>query len=123
MARRRPDPPSAVRVSQLLGAATGAVVLFAHGGLLARIGPRGVAAMSVLLALSLGAGWWAGRGNRALRRASALTTSLRNVGAALAVAGGAFAGTAAATAVIAYFFVEVFGSLAVAWRWRTAGSA
>ena len=34
-----------------------------------------------------------------------------------------FAGTAAATAVIAYFFVEVLGSLAVALWWRAAGTA
>jgi BASS family bile acid:Na+ symporter len=125
---RRPDLAARLRPlagggSRALGAATGALVFFAHAGLLLRIRMSGVAAMVILLALSLGAGWWAGRGDAGLRRAAALTTSLRNVGAALAITGSAFAGTAAATAVIAYFFVEVLGSLAVALWWRTAGTA
>jgi BASS family bile acid:Na+ symporter len=115
--------PLAAVAGKLLGAATAVLVLYQYGALLTRIRASGFVAMGVLLGVSLAAGWWAGRPGVALGRATALTTSLRNVGAALAIAGSSFAGTAAATSVIAYFFVEVLGSVAVAWRWRAAGSA
>lgn len=125
---RRPDLAARVRpfvagASQALGAATAILIVVAHARLFAEIRFAGLCAMVVLLALSLAAGWWAGGRDRGLRKAVALTTSLRNAGAALAIAGSAFAGTAAGNAVIAYFFVEVFGSLVVSWWWRAAGSA
>ena len=42
----------------------GRLVIVAHASLLLRIRAHGVAAMAVLLALSLGAGWWAGEAMR-----------------------------------------------------------
>jgi len=110
--------PFVGHVARWLAVGTGVLVLVVYGGLLVHIRPIGLAAMLLLLASSLVAGWWAGRPDPSVARASALATSLRNVGAALAIAGGSFAGTPAASAVIAYFFVEVLGSLAVASRWR-----
>ena len=48
-----------------------------------------------------------------------LTTSLRNVGVGLVIANGAFAGTPALTAVLAYGLLEVCGSLLVAFCARS----
>jgi BASS family bile acid:Na+ symporter len=77
----------------------------------------GFAGMLVLLAGSLASGWLAGGPGVGSRRAVALTTSLRNVGVALVIATGAFPGTAAVTAVIAYGLLEIVGSLLVAVLW------
>jgi BASS family bile acid:Na+ symporter len=117
LARRLQGP--AVAGSQVLGLLAGGLVMAAHLELLARIGVTAYLGMLLLLLVSLGAGWIAGGSNGVTRRTLALTTSLRNVGVALAIAVGAFANTAAVTAVVAYFVVEVLGSLLVAWWWST----
>jgi BASS family bile acid:Na+ symporter len=51
-----------------------------------------------------------------------LTTSLRNVGVGLVIATGAFAGTAAVTAAVAYGLFEVVGSLLLALWWARRGT-
>ncbi len=47
----------------------------------------------------------------------ALTTALRNVGVGLVIATGAFAGSPAVTAALAYGLFEVLGSLLLALAW------
>jgi bile acid:Na+ symporter, BASS family len=67
--------------------------------------------------VSLAAGWFLGGRGVENRKTLALTTSLRNVGVGLVIATGAFGGTPAVTAVLAYGLVGVLGSLLIAWLW------
>jgi BASS family bile acid:Na+ symporter len=73
--------------------------------------------MAALLGASLAAGWLLGGQGIDNRKALALTTSLRNVGVALAIAAGSFAHTQAVAAVVAYGIFEIVGSLLVALAW------
>jgi predicted Na+-dependent transporter len=74
------------------------------------------------LIASMAAGWLLGGPATDIRKAMAVTTSLRNVGVGLVIATGAFAGTPAITAVVAYGLVSLFGTLALATFAGTAGS-
>jgi BASS family bile acid:Na+ symporter len=80
--------------------------------------------MLVLLAASLAVGWLLGGPLSPVRRALAVTTALRNVGPGLVIAAGAFAGTPAVTAVLAYGLFAVVGTFlivrAVAWLPRAS---
>ena len=73
--------------------------------------------MLCLFTSSVAAGWLFGGGDLATCKAMTLTTSLRNVGVALAIATASFPGTAAVTAVLAYGMIEIFGSILLAWAW------
>jgi bile acid:Na+ symporter, BASS family len=74
----------------------------------------------MLLGISLGAGWCAGGRRDEVRRAVALTTSVRNVGLGLVIAAGGFAGPSAVTAVLAYGLVQLLGSFLLAlWWWQS----
>jgi BASS family bile acid:Na+ symporter len=112
-------------VSKVLNLAVVALILAAQFPLLAEIRPRGFAGMLALLIASWAAGWLLGGPGRESRKAMTLTTSLRNVGVGLVIATGAFAGTAAVTAALAYGLFEVVGSLllALAWARRAAATA
>ena len=107
----------AVALSRVLIGAAAVLVLAAHFRVLAQISVRGYTGMGLLAIASLAAGWIAGGAEIAMRRTLAITTSLRNVGVALAIATSAFAGTAAGTAVVAYFFVELVAALLAAAWW------
>jgi BASS family bile acid:Na+ symporter len=90
---------------------------------LASIRPAVLAGMLALLVVSLAAGWLLGGAADASRRSLTITTGLRNVGLGLVIATGAFAGTQAVTATLAYGLFAVIGSLLVAlcWSRRSAG--
>jgi BASS family bile acid:Na+ symporter len=104
-------------LSSVLSVLTVAAVLVAQFHTLAEIRLRGLAGMGALLVASLGAGWWLGGRDRDERKALTVTTALRNVGVGLVIANGAFAGTAAVTAAVAYGLFEIFGTLGVAAAW------
>jgi BASS family bile acid:Na+ symporter len=70
--------------------------------------------MLTLLAASFAIGWLLAGRDAKRQKALALTTSARNVGLALMISSTAFAGSAAANAVVAYGLLEIFGSLGVA---------
>ncbi|MCI0456041.1 MAG: bile acid:sodium symporter [Gemmataceae bacterium] len=88
---------------------------------------RGLIGMLALLIASLAAGWLLSDSGKGNREATALTTSLRNVGVALVIASGSFAdkpgGSATLTAVVAYGLFEIFGSLLLALAWARRAAA
>jgi bile acid:Na+ symporter, BASS family len=81
---------------------------------LAAIRARGIVGMLLLFLASLLVGWFAGGKGREMRRAMALTTTVRNAAVALVIVTGNFAGTPAVTAVVAYALVSIVGSYIVA---------
>jgi BASS family bile acid:Na+ symporter len=111
--------------SKVLNLAVVVLILAVQFPSLAAIRPRGLLGMMALLAASWAAGWLLGGPGAATRKVMALTTSLRNVGVGLVIATGAFAGSPAVTAALAYGLFEVVGSLllAVWWGRRAAGVA
>ena len=109
-------------VSGLLNLALFATVLVVYFPLLAEIGPRSYAGMLALLVASWAAGWLLGGPRHDIRKALALTTSLRNVGVGLVIATSNFGGSAAVTAVVAFGIFEIVGSLLLAMAWGRAKS-
>jgi BASS family bile acid:Na+ symporter len=109
-------------LSKLLNLAVVGMVLLTQFDLLAEIRFSGFLGMLVLLVVSWGAGWVLGGSDSTSRRAMTLTTSLRNVGVGLIIAAGAFAGTPAVTAVMAYGLLGVVGSLLLALFWKRTGA-
>jgi BASS family bile acid:Na+ symporter len=75
---------------------------------------RGWIGMVVLLSASLGIGWVCGGPGLSTRKSLALTTAIRNAAVGLVIVSGNFAETPAVTAVVAYAFVSILGSLGVA---------
>lgn len=113
--------PSAALLSKVLSLLLFGLILYAQYQMLADIRWYGFIGMLLLLAVSLASGWLLGGPGQERRRAVALTTSLRNVGPGLVIATSTFAGTPAATAVVAYGIVEILGSFAVAGYWHRMG--
>jgi bile acid:Na+ symporter, BASS family len=101
-------------LSAVLSLTTFSIVLVVYFPLMAEIRLRGYAGMLTLLLASWAAGWLLGGPGNDNRRASMLTTSLRNVGVGLVIATSNFGGTAAVTAVLAYGIVAILGSLLLA---------
>jgi BASS family bile acid:Na+ symporter len=110
-------------VSKVLNLAVVGLILATQYPLLTEIRPRGFFGMGVLLLASWAAGWLLGGLETGIRTAMTLTASLRNVGVGLVIATGAFAGTPAVTAVLAYGLFEVLGSLLLALGWGGRGAA
>ncbi|WP_112662778.1 bile acid:sodium symporter family protein [Microvirga flavescens] len=109
----------AVTLSKVLNAATFTLLIAVEFRPLLHVTGLGILGMLALLGLSLAAGWLAGGKRDPDCKAVALTTAIRNVGLGLTItAGGAFAGTSAATAVLAYGLVQLLGSLLPALWWR-----
>lgn len=105
------------RTSAVLSFLAIALILWTQFNQLTQIRFYAYAGMLSLLASSVAAGWLLGSRDRAIRKAMTLTTSLRNVGVALAIATASFPGTAAVTAILAYGIIEIAGSMALAWTW------
>jgi len=121
--RWRPDLAArllrpAIAISKVLNAATLAVILTSQFPRLLGVRFIGVLGMLVLLAISLLIGWFSGGERDEDRRAVALTTAIRNVGLGVEVTAGAFTGTSAVTAVLAYGLVQLLGSFLMALWWR-----
>jgi bile acid:Na+ symporter, BASS family len=109
--------------SKLLNVSAAALILATQFRMLTEIRLIAFGGMLVLLGASLIIGWWAGGPGAESRKTMALTTSLRNAGVGLVIATGAFAGTPAVSAVLAYGIVAVLGSLIVALWWGRRASA
>ncbi len=109
--------------SKILNVGVAVLILATQFRMLTEIRPIAFGGMLLLLAASLIIGWLAGGPGAESRKTMALTTSLRNAGVGLVIATGAFAGTPAASAVLAYGIVAVFGSLFVALWWGRQASA
>ncbi len=101
-------------LANLLLLALVAMIVASQYEMLTAIHVRGWAGMSLLLAASLGIGWFCGGRDLAIRKALALTAAARNVAVGLVITGSNFAGTPAVTAVVAYGVVSVLGTLAAA---------
>jgi bile acid:Na+ symporter, BASS family len=110
----------AKRLSTVLNLALICLILIAQYRMLLEIQFRGLIGMLVLLVATLAIGWLLGSRDVEDRKTMMLTTALRNVGVGLVIANGAFAGTPALTAVLAYGLIEVGGSLLVAFFSRSA---
>jgi BASS family bile acid:Na+ symporter len=122
LARRLKRPLG--QLSALLGLALIAIVLVAQFRLLSVIRPRGYAGMLALVAASAAAGWLLGGRSAAARKTLAITTSVRNVGVGLVIAGGSFPGTPAVTFTTAYaIFQTVLVAVAVLALGRRAGAS
>lgn len=110
-------------LANLLLLALVAIILATHFEMLQAIRLRGWFGMLLLLAAGLIIGWYGGGADRGMRRAIAITTGVRNAAVGLAIASANFAGTPAVTAVVAYAFVSIFGTLAFAFAVRRFSSA
>src|SRR5262249_21195562 len=110
-------------VSKVLNLLAVGLILVTHFPLLLEIRPVGLVGMLALLVASWAAGGLLGGRDRDVRRAMTLTTALRNVGVGLVIASGAFAGTPAVTAALAYGLFGVIGSLLLALRWAHVAPA
>jgi BASS family bile acid:Na+ symporter len=109
------------RLANIAGAALGlltiGLILVVDFPLLKEIRLRGYGGMSALLIASWVVGWLLGGPGHDSRKAMTLTTSLRNVGVGLVIAGSNFPGTAAVTAALAYGLLEILGSVLLAVWW------
>jgi BASS family bile acid:Na+ symporter len=105
------------RVSKVLNFLVVGFVVVAKFDTLSAIRPAAFGGMLLLLVASLAAGWLTGGRDDAVRRALTVTTALRNVGLGLAIAAGAFAGTPAVTAALAYGLFAVLVTALVAAGW------
>jgi bile acid:Na+ symporter, BASS family len=101
-------------LSNILLAGVIVLILATQYTTLAAIRARGFFGMLLLFLASMLVGWFAGGRGREMRRAMALTTTVRNVAVALVIVTGNFPGTPAVTAVIAYALVSIVGSYMVA---------
>jgi BASS family bile acid:Na+ symporter len=111
-------------VSKILNLTVAGLILATQFQMLMEIRLLGFVGMLALLAATLIIGWLAGGPERESRKTFAVTTALRNAGVGLVIATGSFAGTPAASAVLAYAIVSVFGTLFVAlWLGRQASAA
>jgi BASS family bile acid:Na+ symporter len=110
-------------VSKILNLSVAALILGTQFHMLLAIKLTGFVGMLTLLAASLVIGWLAGGPDFESRKTMALTTALRNAGLGLVIVTGAFAGTPAATATLAYGIFAVLGSLLVAIWWGRRASA
>ncbi len=93
-------------------------LLATHYSQFDQVDPRGLLAMSALLLISLGTGWFLGGPTVEDRKTLALATSLRNIGLSLVIATGSFPGTPAVTAILGYGLFEIVGSLLLAAWWH-----
>lgn len=104
LARRLKRPLA--RLSAILGVILIAVVLVAQYRLLSAIRLRGYGGMLALLVASAAAGWAVAGRAAGARKTLAITTSVRNVGVGLVIAGGSFPGTPAVTFTTAYAILQ-----------------
>lgn len=73
--------------------------------------------MLLLLIATLAIGWLAGVSDSRNRKATALSTSIRNSAVSMVIAIGSFAGTLALPAVVGFGIFGVLGSLVLAIWW------
>ena len=104
-------------LGKLLNLSTIGFILVARFQTLTAIRPAAFVGMLALLVASLAAGWSLGGPCDAVGRALTVTTALRNVGLGLVIATGAFPGTQAVTAALAYGLFAVIGATLFSLGW------
>lgn len=72
----------------------------------------------MLLFSSLAIGWLCGGPAQTTRKTLAVTTASRNAAVGLVIVANSFAGTAAATSVVAYALISILGTLGCAFALR-----
>jgi bile acid:Na+ symporter, BASS family len=115
-------------LSVLLNVALLGTIVVAQFDALIAIPPRAFLGMTALVLAGLAAGWLLGGPARADRAATAMATSVRNVGVTLVIAVASFPGTPAVAAATTFglFQTILVALLALAWgrlsarRWSTA---
>ena len=108
-ARRIVKPLHAL--ANLLLVAVTALIVVLQWEMLVSIRTQGWFGMLLLLASSLAIGWICGGPQETARATLAVTTGVRNAAVGLVIVANNFAGTAAATALVAYALVSIFGTL------------
>jgi BASS family bile acid:Na+ symporter len=105
------------KISTLLNLATFGLIIAVQFNMLAQIRLSAYSGMLALVLASLAAGWGLGPARAGNRTAMAMATSVRNVGVAMVIATGSFAGTAAVTAATAFavFQTVLMGVIALMW--------
>ncbi|HEX3358544.1 MAG TPA: bile acid:sodium symporter [Tepidisphaeraceae bacterium] len=107
----------ASRLCSLLNLALLILILWAQYRMLADIRLTGYVGMLMLVAAALLAGWLLSPPGASNRRTLAVTTAVRNVGVALVIASGSFAGTDAVTATTAYGLFQTIAIALIALVW------
>ncbi|MFM2093712.1 MAG: Pantothenate precursors transporter PanS [Planctomycetota bacterium] len=98
-------------LANLLLVAVTALIVVTQWEMLVSIRTRGWFGMMLLLAASLAIGWICGGPRETTRATLAVTTGVRNAAVGLVIVANNFASTAAATALVAYALVSIFGTL------------
>jgi BASS family bile acid:Na+ symporter len=101
-------------VSKVLNLLVVGFILVTQFHFLAEVRPRGFVGMILLLLASWAAGWLLSTPANDVRKAMAVTTSLRNFSVGVVIATNTFAGTSAVTAVVAFGLVSLLGTLGLA---------
>jgi len=78
-------------------------------------GLKAYGAMTAMFLLSIAAAWWTAGPDRSRKKAMTLNTTVRNVPAAMVIASGNFAGTAALAGVFIYSLFATAGTLLLAY--------
>ncbi len=107
----------AKKLSTLLNLLVFGFIIYTKWDMLTSISARGLFGMLFLAAATLVIGWLFGGRDVGTRRAMAASTAVRNVGVALVIATGSFAGTQAVTSALAYaiFQTILLALLVMAW--------
>lgn len=105
------------RASTLLNLATFGLIITEQFATLVEIRPAAYGGMLALVGGSVAAGWLLGGSGTPTRTAMAMATSVRNVGVAMVIATGSFAGTAAVTAATAFAVLQTLAMAVIALLW------
>jgi bile acid:Na+ symporter, BASS family len=105
------------RLSTLLNLATFGLILTLQFRMLAQIRPAAWAGMLALVFIAALGGWVLSAPGAGNRTAMLMATSVRNVGVAMVIATGSFAGTAAVTAATAFAIFQTILMALVAMIW------
>lgn len=105
------------RLSTLLNLATFGLIIAVQYRMLREIRAGAYFGMLLLVLAGVAAGWLLGGKAAGDRRAMSMATSVRNVGVAMVIATGSFAGTAAVTAATAFAVFQTIVVAAVAALW------
>lgn len=115
----------ASQLAKVLNAALLVLIFYTYYRLFLGIKPIGYFGMLLLLIASLAIGWLAGVSDSGNRKATALTTSIRNSIPSIVIAIESFPGTLALPAVVVFGIFGLLGSLVLALWWgmraRAAG--
>jgi bile acid:Na+ symporter, BASS family len=105
------------RLSTLLNLVTFGLIISVQFRMLAEVRLLAWAGMLALVLAGVIAGWVMGGPGHSKRTAMAMATSVRNVGVAIVIATGSFAGTAAVTAATAFAVFQTIAMALIALIW------